>query len=51
MKVGDKVKLHNNPEYGSGKIIRFYASQGTVLIDFAAKVGLTYCDYSMLVKQ
>ena len=34
MKVGDDVKIHGKPEYGRGKIVRFYAKHGTVLVQF-----------------
>ena len=50
MKVGDDVRLEGAPEYGIGKIVRFYANQGTVLVDFKNKGDLTYCDYYALVK-
>ena len=50
MKVGDDVRVANNPDAGVGKIIRFYANQGTVLVEFAKTSALAYCDYSALVK-
>ncbi len=46
MKVGDLVKVKGKPEFGSGKIIRFYANHGTVLVDFPEKKTPVYCDYS-----
>jgi hypothetical protein len=50
MKVGDKVEHVNKPEYGVGKIVRFYANQSTVLVDFPDEdKGLSYCDYFSLV--
>ena len=49
MKVGDEVSVVEKPEYGTGKIIRFYASQGTVLVDFGKIKKLTYCNYESLV--
>ena len=48
MKVGDNVKLPGKPEYGMGRIVRFYAKHGTVLVDFEKGDRLTYCDYSSL---
>ena len=50
MKVGDDVKLPGKPEYGTGKIVRFYAKHGTVLVDFEREERLAYCDYSSLEK-
>tara|TARA_Y100000593_G_C4037330_1_gene203430 strand:+ start:235 stop:396 length:162 start_codon:yes stop_codon:yes gene_type:complete len=51
MKVGDKVEHKDKPEYGVGKIVRFYANQSTVLVKFAGDRGLAYCDYRSLKKQ
>ena len=51
MKVGDKVEHVNKPEYGIGKIVRFYANQSTVLVEFPDDKGLSYCDYHSLVKK
>jgi len=48
MKVGDEVSVAEKPEYGTGKIIRFYANQGTVLVDFGKTKQLTYCNYGSL---
>lgn len=48
MKVGDEVKSTDKPEYGTGKIVRFYANQGTVLVSFENTEDLTYCDYCSL---
>ena len=50
MKVGDKVEHVSKPEYGTGKIVRFYANQSTVLVDFSDLSKLTYCDYASLEK-
>ena len=50
MKTGDEVNMARRPEWGAGKIVRFYANQSTVLVDFANKDHLTYCNYSSLVK-
>ena len=49
MKVGDEVVVESSPELGPGKIIRFYANQGTVLVDFNNRKNLTYCVYNSLV--
>ncbi len=49
MKVGDEVKIQGMPEYGLGKVVRFYANQGTVLVDFDKDDELTYCIYESLV--
>tara|TARA_R100000988_G_C3963792_1_gene147688 strand:- start:831 stop:986 length:156 start_codon:yes stop_codon:yes gene_type:complete len=51
MKVGDKVEHVSKPEHGTGKIVRFYANQSTVLVDFPDDKGLCYCDYHSLVKK
>tara|TARA_Y100001937_G_scaffold25231_1_gene36145 strand:- start:289 stop:453 length:165 start_codon:yes stop_codon:yes gene_type:complete len=48
MKTGDMVKVKGRPEYGSGKIIRFYANQSTVLVEFDKEQAVIYCDYSQL---
>ncbi len=48
MKTGDLVKVRDRPEYGSGKIIRFYANQGTVLVELSKEGTMIYCDYSQL---
>ena len=50
MKVGDDVRIHGKPEYGRGKIVRFYANHGTVLVQFEKEKELSYCDYSSLEK-
>lgn len=49
MKVGDNVILPGHPEFGKGKVIRFYANHGTVLVNFDKKKELTYCMYNMLI--
>ena len=46
MKVGDLVKIKDRPEYGAGKIVRFYANQGTILVEFPKEEAAIYCDYS-----
>ena len=51
MKAGDEVRIKNKPEFGIGKVIRFYANHGTVLVDFINGKSLTYCDYSSLIKR
>lgn len=48
MKVGDEVLIAGRPEYGVGKIVRFYANHGTVLVDFDKVKNLTYCSYESL---
>ena len=48
MKTGDKVKVKGRPELGSGRVIRFYANQGTVLIELEEDKKLTYCSYESL---
>lgn len=50
MKVGDKVEHISKPEYGTGKIVRFYASQSTILVKFPDG-KFAYCDYQSLVKK
>ena len=49
MKTGDEVAVQGRPEYGTGKVVRFYANHGTVLVDFDKKEKLTYCDYNSLI--
>ena len=46
MKVGDSVIVKGRPEYGAGKIVRFYANQGTILVEFPKEEAMIYCDYS-----
>lgn len=46
MKVGDTVTVKGREEHGTGKIIRFYANQGTILIEFPKEESMIYCDYS-----
>ena len=48
MRTGDQVKNPSKPEWGIGKIVRFYANQSTVLVEFTDKDNLTYCDYTSL---
>ena len=42
MKVGDFVKHKDSPEYGTGRILMFYPSHGTVLVSFENLKGVTY---------
>jgi len=46
VKVGDSVIVKGRPEYGAGKIVRFYANQGTILVEFPKEETMIYCDYS-----
>ncbi len=46
MKVGDAVIVKGREEYGAGKIVRFYANQGTMLVEFPKEESMIYCDYS-----
>tara|TARA_B100000287_G_C20208157_1_gene612975 strand:+ start:407 stop:574 length:168 start_codon:yes stop_codon:yes gene_type:complete len=50
MKVGDIVVISGAPELGKVKIVRFYASHGTVLVEVESTKKLTYCDYENLEK-
>ena len=50
MRTGDEVKNPSKPEWGIGKVVRFYANQSTVLVDFSDLSKLTYCDYACLEK-
>ncbi len=50
MRTGDEVKNPSKPEGGIGKVVRFYANQSTVLVDFSDLSKLTYCDYACLEK-
>ena len=45
MKIGDEVTVIGKTELGTGKIVRFYANQSTILVDFENRENLTYCDY------
>ena len=49
MKTGDTVSVKDKPEYGKGKVIRFYANQSTALVEFEKPKKLTYCTYESLV--
>ena len=51
MKTGDEVEHLEKPEWGTGKVIRFYAYQSTVLVDFSKRDNLTYCNYTCLEKK
>jgi hypothetical protein len=48
MKTGDEVSVIGKPEYGIGKIVRFYANHGTVLVNFEKTKNLAYCNYESL---
>ena len=48
MKVGDEVKVKDDPKNTTGKVIRFYANQGTVLVEQEKTNSLSYFDYSRL---
>ena len=48
MKTGDIVEVKDRPEIGTCKVIRFYANQGTVLVEQQKTYSLTYFDYSRL---
>ena len=50
MEVGDKVRVEGHPEYGSGKIMRFYANHGTALVNFKND-EMVYCKYEALEKE
>lgn len=50
MKVGDKVKVKNRPDLGQGKVIRFYANQGTVMVKFEKTKATKYCNYCVVVE-
>ena len=49
MQSGDVVTVQEKPELGKGRVIRFYANQGTVLVEFEKPRKLTYCDYKSLI--
>ena len=51
MKVGDEVKVKDDPKNTTGKVIRFYANQGTVLVELAKDKRLVYYDYKSLVEK
>lgn len=48
MKIGDIVTINGCPELGKVKIVRFYANQGTALVEIEGTKKLTYCDYDRL---
>ena len=48
MKIGDIVEVKDRPDIGTFKIIRFYANQGTVLVEQQKTNSLSYFDYSRL---
>ena len=50
MQTGDRVKIKSSPEYGVGKVIRFYANHRTVLVQFKKKLGLKYFPYENVIK-
>ena len=45
MKTGDIVEVKDRPEIGTCKVIRFYANQGTILVEFPKEEAMIYCDY------
>ena len=47
MKSGDEVKISGSQDTQKGKIIRFYANQGTALVQLECG-KLTYCSYESL---
>ena len=49
MKSGDKVKITSNNDTIPGKIVRFYANQGTVLVEMTDG-KLVYLNYQDLEK-
>ena len=49
MKSGDKVKITSNNNIIPGKIVRFYANQGTVLVEMTDG-KLVYLNYQDLEK-
>ena len=49
MKSGDKVKITLNNDTSPGKIVRFYANQGTVLVEMPDG-KLVYLNYQDLEK-
>ena len=51
MKVGDKVRVRDEPGVEVGKVVRFYANQGTVLVELASDKRLVYYDYKSLVEK
>ena len=50
MKIGDIAIVNGAPELGKVKIVRFYANQGTALVEVEATKKLAYCDYQSLKK-
>lgn len=48
MKIGDIAIISAAPELGKVKIVRFYASHGTALVEIEATKKLAYCDYESL---
>ena len=51
MKVGDKVRIRGEPDVEVGKVVRFYANQGTVLVELSEDKRLVYYDYKSLVEK
>ena len=51
MKVGDEVRVKDSPDEESVKVVRFYANQGTVLVELASDKRLVYYDYKSLVEK
>lgn len=50
MKVKDLVKDKNHPEYGTGKIISFLQTHGTVMVKFENLEAPTYHISNNLIK-
>ncbi len=50
MKSGDQVKVASNNNLSPGKIVRFYANHGTVLVQMT-NGKLVYLSYEDLEKQ
>ena len=50
MKTGDHVKIRARPDIGQCKIVRFYANQGTALVEQNKTSKLFYLDYLRLEK-
>ena len=51
MKVVDEVKVKGDPKETIGKVVRFYANQGTVLVQLVEDKRLAYYDYKSLVEK
>ena len=51
MKVGDSVFVKVGEEKRNGKIIRFYANHGTVLVQVDGIEKMTYYSYNNLIEK